>query len=132
MSFPWVFGQGFKTDGFQAKRNLNRCGKRWVIDQNGLTKLNGIFGYKGTLPSEQLKENNSQTVDIGAGVDLATINLFWRHVGQCPCRASPAFPKFLSGNCNPEIGQIRRSVRVEKDVCWFDVSMNKAVGVGML
>lgn len=86
ITFCGRFGEKFKDDIGKERRNIRieEMGNGRLLSDMGINPTHGIEGLERERVSEELKEDDTQGVEIGAMIDrdIHTPGLFRRHVGK--------------------------------------------------
>ena len=91
---------------------------------------NGVetFAVPRPAPGEHLPAHQPKAVDVGAGIEHATVDLLGRHVGRRPERDAVHRELRLAGHRprQAEVGEHGASFVLDEDVLRLDVAMNDA------
>src|SRR5215472_13084005 len=88
------------------------------------------------MATEHLEEDNTQFVDIGAGVDRLPAGHLWSHVfgrakqnacsGEC---CTDGLTAFLHHACDTKVSEYQPTIAMEHDITGLDVAMDDTVGM---
>lgn len=113
--------------------NLRR---RWKFIHHFADQHQMAIGRKRHLPREHGIGNYTQTVNIGASIQIQiTLRLFGRHIGRRPDREAGHGDHRVVGRHltrNAKIRNQRPAILGEEDVAGFHVSMQKALLMGII
>src|SRR5262249_10525900 len=94
------------------------------------------FIVEGWTARDHLVEDDSQAVNVGARVQLTLIDLFWRNIFGSAQEGIGRRQGILVIGRNhasqAEVCEIRISQIVKQNVTWFNVTMEKALCVGIV
>src|SRR6266849_8484868 len=95
--------------------------------------------FEWDMPTEHLEEYDAQFVDIGASINRLTACHLWSHIFGCANQHTGAGKRCTNGGvsvvhyaCDPKICQYQPPIRMEHEITRLDVSMDHAVGVGII
>src|SRR5260370_35028713 len=91
------------------------------------------------MPTEHVEEYDTQFVDIGASIYRLTTCHLWSHVFGCTQqharigeRRNNGAAPIVHHACNTKVGQYQSPIRMEEEITRLDVSMDHAVGMGII
>ncbi len=107
------------------------------VDGGRLGVHDGVGDGDNTVASERFftgehfVEDDAEAEDVGSGVDVASVDLFGRHVGWgAKDLAIHGDIGFKSKAGDAEVGEFDGAVGEDLDVFWFDIAVDDTVVVG--
>lgn len=125
----WGFVEGFGDDVPDLGVDARDLGGLSVHDGVG----DGDYAIAGErlFAGDHLVEDDAEGKDIGAGVDIFSVDLFGRHIGwRSEDLAVHSDIRFECEAGDSEIGEFDCAVFENLDIFGFDIAVDDAVGVG--